>query len=88
VETKPVITDAPAPGSTRGWTLAVIGCEKEGVTLDACLIFAPPHTPIEEILRIGGEAGIPHPYLRSAIVLGPDFDPDDYNVDTMFAYTG
>lgn len=84
----PLITDGPAPGSTRGWTLAVIGCQEEGVTLDACLIFVPPGTDMAEVTRLAGEAGIPHPYLRGALPLGPDFDPDDIQVDTMFAYVG
>lgn len=78
----------PEPLITDGWTLAVIGCEVEGVTLDACLIFVPPGTDMAEVLRIAGEAGIPHPYLRGALVLGPDFDPDDMQVDPMLAYLG
>ncbi|MCK6625499.1 MAG: hypothetical protein L6R45_10025 [Anaerolineae bacterium] len=77
---KPVITDA--------WTLAVIGCETEGITLDACLIFVPPGTDMAEAVRIGGEAGIPHPYLRAALVLGPEFDPGDIQVDVMHPYVG
>ncbi|GIK40234.1 MAG: hypothetical protein BroJett011_40670 [Chloroflexota bacterium] len=83
-----VTTDAPAPGRSRGWTLAVIGCQEEGITLDACLIFVPPGTDMADVIRLGGEAGIPHSYLRGALVLGPDFDPDDIQVDTMFAYVG
>ncbi len=78
----------PDPLITDAWTLAVIGCQEEGVTLDACLIFVPPGTDMAEVTRIAGEAGIPHPYVRGALVLGPDFDPDDIQVDTMFAYTG
>lgn len=78
----------PDPLITDTWTLAVIGCEEEGVTLDACLIFVPPGTDMAEAIRLGGEAGIPHPYLRGALVLGPDFDPDDIQVDTLFAYVG
>lgn len=56
----------PDPLITDAWTLAVIGCEVEGVTLDACLIFVPPGTDMAEVVRIGGEARIPHPYLRGA----------------------
>ncbi|MBE7474354.1 MAG: hypothetical protein HS114_34925 [Anaerolineales bacterium] len=85
---EPGFTDAPAPGRSRGWTLAVIGCREEGVTLDACLIFVPPGTDIAEAVRIGGEAGIPHPYLRAALVLGPEFDPDDIQVDILHPYVG
>lgn len=78
----------PDPLITDAWTLAVIGCQEEGVTLDACLIFVPPGTDMAEVTRLAGEVGIPHPYVRGALVLGPDFDPDDIQVDTMFAYTG
>ena len=76
------------PTVADAWILAVIGCQEEGVTLDACLIFVPPGTDMADVIRLAGEAGIPHPYLRGALVLGPDFDPDDIQVDTMMAYVG
>ncbi|MCL4301144.1 MAG: hypothetical protein KJ077_35760 [Anaerolineae bacterium] len=78
----------PEPLVTGAWILAVIGCQKEGVTLDACLIFVPPGTDMAEVLRVAGEAGIPHPSVRGVLVIGPNFDPDNIGVDTMFAYVG
>ncbi|MBE7553777.1 MAG: hypothetical protein HS126_22150 [Anaerolineales bacterium] len=71
---------------TDTWTLAVIGCEEEGVTLDACLIFVPPGTDMARSHPAGRRAGIPHLPWRPGV--GPDFDPDDIQVDTLFAYVG
>jgi hypothetical protein len=88
----PEKVDAPAPGSSlrssRVWTLVVIGCQVEGVTLDKALIIVPPGGDLDEAVRIAGEAGIPHPYLQAGWPLGIDFDATDCELDEMHPYVG